>query len=445
MTKHAPTDLAALALDLMTAAGADAADVLVVERTAISAGVRLGAVETVERDQGLTLGLRALIGRRQAVAATGRTDRASLQEAAERAVAMARAAPEDPYAGLAEAGGNAEAPALDLDDGGKMSPDGLIAWSQEAEAAARAVPGVTNSEGAEASASRTTSCFLTSTGLQQVQTSTGYAVSASVLAGQGETMVRDYDFARRRHAADMPEIAGIGRAAGERAVARTGARKIASAAVPVMFEARAARSLLGHLAAAVSGPAVARGTSFLKGRMGQRLFPDAVTVMDDPWLTRGLASRALDGEGIATRRRALIDSGRLTGWLLNLSSARQLDLPPTGNAQRGLSAPPSAGAHNLLLQPGRQSPDELIRETGRGFLVTELIGMGVNPVTGDYSRGAAGFWIEQGARAYPVHEVTIAGNLVDMFANLTPADDLIVDGAICSPTVRIEGMTLAGE
>jgi PmbA protein len=267
----------------------------------------------------------------------------------------------------------------------------------------------------------------------------------SAIAGDGTAMERDYDFTSALHASDLDAAEAIGRNAGERAVARINPRKVATKRVPVVFDRRVAGGLVGHLAGAINGSAIARKTSFLKDKLGERLFPPGIHIVDDPLRRRGLRSRPFDGEGVAGRRLAIVEDGVLKTWLLDCATARELNLATTGHAQRGVSSAPSPGASNLHLEAGRLSPDELIADITEGFYVTELIGMGVNQVTGDYSRGATGFWIENGRRTYPVSEVTIAGNLIDMFRGLTPANDLEFRFGINAPSLRVEGLTVAGQ
>jgi len=362
-----------------------------------------------------------------------------------RAVAMAKAVPEDPYCGLAEPGDIARQwPNLDLIDRTEPSPEQLVARAAAAEDAARAVPGVTNSEGAEAGWGRSRVALAASNGFAGTYESTGHSVSAAVLAGEGVGMERDYAFASAVHGGDLRDPGEIGREAGTRAVKRLGARKIATCQVPVVFEPRIAASLLRHLAGAISGPAVARGTSFLKDKLGQRILPAGVSVVDDPHKPRGLRSKPFDGEGLPNQRRAIVEDGVLTTWFLDLASARQLKLKSTGHASRGTSSPPGPSPTNLWLEPGPVTPRELIGDIPAGFYVTELMGQGINAVTGDYSRGAAGFWIEAGELAYPVSEVTVAGNLKDMLLRLVAANDLEFKTGVDAPTLRIDGMTVAG-
>ncbi|HZT50735.1 MAG TPA: metallopeptidase TldD-related protein [Stellaceae bacterium] len=445
-----PQDQDALTLlgDLVARArkeGADAADAVLVEGASLSHAQRLGRIEKLERSESFDVGLRVLIGKRQAIVSANERSPAQMGEIVTRAIAMARAVPEDPYCGLAEPGEMARQwPDLDLADPVEPAPEVLIARAAAAEDAARAVPGVTNSEGAEASWSRGRIALVASNGFAGTYVSTGHGVSAAVLAGEGTAMERDYDFSSAVHAADLEDPAAIGRSAGERAVRRLKARKVATQRVPVVFDPRVAGSLLRHLVGAISGPAIARGTSFLKDRLGRPVFAPGITIVDDPHRRRGLRSKPFDGEGVRNARRAIVEDGALKTWILDLASARQLGLATTGHASRGTGGPPGPAPTNLWLEPGVITAGEIIDDIKAGFYVTELMGMGVNGVTGDYSRGAAGFWIENGALAYPVSEVTVAGNLKDMFRNLTAASDLKFRTGIDSPTVRIEGMTVAG-
>jgi PmbA protein len=426
-------------------AGADAADAVMIESAAISVAQRLGKPEKLERAESRDLGLRVFIGRRQAIVSTTDTAPAMLAELVERAVAMARTVPEDPYCGLADPDElTRNVPAIDLSDAGEPGVDVLKARVQTVEDAALAVPGVTNSEGAEADWSRSTVTLAASNGFHGSYSRSHHSVGVSVLAGEGTAMERDYDYASAVYGSDLEDPAVVGKRAGEKTVKRLNPRKAATAQVPILFDPRVSRSLLGHLGGAINGASIARGTSFLKDKLGQRIFPEAVTVVDDPHRPRGLNSKPFDGEGIANRRRAIIENGVLTTWVLDLRSARQLGLKSTGHASRGTSSPPSPSLTNLYMQPGKVSPQALIAAVSSGFYVTDLMGMGVNGVTGDYSRGAAGFWIEGGEIAYPVSEVTIAGNLSDMFLNLTAADDLVFRYGTDAPTLRVDGMTVAG-
>jgi PmbA protein len=320
----------------------------------------------------------------------------------------------------------------------------LIEHAAAAEDAARAVPGVTNSEGAEAGWGRSKVVLAASNGFSGSYETSGHGVSVAVVAGNGTGMERDYDFSSAVYGTDLDDAAAVGKRAGERAVKRLKPRKVASQKVPVVFDPRVARGIIGHLTGAISGPAIARGTSFLKDKLGQQIFTKGIAVREDPHRRRGLRSKPFDAEGIANRARAIVEDGVLTTWLLDLASARQLGLKTTGHAARGTGSPPGPSPTNLWLEPGKLSPQALMADIAQGFYVTELMGMGVNGITGDYSRGAAGFWIEKGALAYPVSEVTIAGNLKEMFLHLAAASDLEFKTGFDAPTVRIEGMTVAG-
>jgi PmbA protein len=426
-------------------AGADSADALLNERTSFSLTWRLGALEDLERKEAREIGLRVLVGRRIAAAATTRADLATLRGLAEDAVAAARLLPEDPWVGLADAADLAGHTAdLDLVDPEEPSLDSLQAAAAAAEDAARAVPGITNSDGASASWSSGRVTLAASNGFRGTYRRTRHGVGATVLAGTGTGMQRDYEYRQATHRADLPDPASIGREAGERAARRVGPRKVATTSVPVVYAPRAAAGLVRHLASAIGGDAVASGRSFLKDRLGQKLFAPGIAIVDDPLRPRGLASRPFDGEGIAGTRRQLVDDGVLTTWLLDLATARRLGMASTGHASRSGAALGSPGATNLTLEPGPLPPEALMADIAQGFYVTELMGMGINIVTGDYSRGASGLWIEHGALAHPVSEVTIAGNLAQIFQTLVPASDLEIHGTADAPTMRVDGLTVAG-
>jgi PmbA protein len=425
--------------------GADAADALLVESVSASVSYRLGRLEDVERSESADLGLRVFVGSRVAFVSSSDFSDDAVAALPARALAMARLAPEDKFAGLAPVELLARnIPVLDLEDPQEPSAETLVARARDAEQAGLAVAGVTNSEGGGASFSRSAIALATSTGFFGRYAGTSHSVGVAVLAGEGTGMERDYDHVSARHAGDLKSPEAIGRSAGEKAVRRLNPRKVKSQNVPVVFDPREAGGLLGHLAGAISGSSVARGTSFLKDRMGAAVFAPHITIVDDPHRLRGLRSKPFDGEGVANAKRALIDKGALTTWLLDCASARQLGLTSTGHAARGTGGPPAPSATNLYMEAGALSPEALIADIKQGFYVTELMGMGVNGVTGDYSRGAAGFWIENGKIAFPVSEVTIAGNLKDMFLHLTPANDLEFRYGTNAPTCRVEGMTIAG-
>ena len=441
-----PLDVLSVVIERAKAAGADAADAVLIGGTALSVSRRLGKPEALTRSESTDLGLRVLIGRRQAVVSSSDLSRPALDELATRAAAMAAAVPEDPFCGLADADLlAAETSELDLHDTAEPPSETLTDWAAQAEDAALGVAGVTNSEGAEAGWQRLSIALAASNGFARAYASTRYSISVSVLAGEGTAMERDYDYATTVHAEDLPPPEEIGRVAGDKAVARLRPRKVATAQVPVVYDPRVAGGILRHLASAINGAAVARGTTFLKDKLGKEIFSPSVTIVDDPLRRRGLRSKPFDGEGVATRRHAVVDKGVLSTWILDLRSARQLKMETTGHASRGTSSPPSPATTNLYLEPGAVDPSALMADIEAGFYVTELIGFGVNGVTGDYSRGAGGFWIENGERAFPVSEVTVAGNLIDMFRGLTAADDLEFRYGTDAPTLRIDGMTVAGQ
>jgi PmbA protein len=426
-------------------AGADAADALYVQGTSISHARRLGKLEKLERSEGQDLGLRVFVGKRQAIVSSSDRSPKAIEELVERAVAMARLAPEDPFCGLADPAELArEIPDLDLFDPVEPSTETLVERARIAEETALAVPGITNSEGAEAGWGSSRIALAASNGFAASYARTSHSVSAAVLAGNGTGMERDYDYATAVFGSDLESPETIGRRAAERTLKRLNPRKVETCKCAIVYDPRVSSGLLRHLAGAINGAAIARGTSFLKDRMAQRIFPEAITIIDDPFRKRGLNSKPVDGEGIAPQRRAIIDKGVLTTWLLDLRSARQLGLKSTGHASRGTTSPPGPSASNLYMEAGKTSRDALIKSVKKGLYVTEFIGMGVNNVTGDYSRGAAGFWIENGELTFPVSEVTVAGNLLEMFQRITAADDLTFRYGVDAPTVMIDQLTLAG-
>ena len=427
------------------ALGADAADAVFVRSASLSLSQRLGNPEDLMRSEDNDLGLRVFVGKRQAVVSSSDMSDSALDELAERAVAMALNVPEDAFCGLADPDQLATDLA-DIDDFDPMEPsaDDLIALAARTEDAARAVPGVTNSEGASASWGSSEIALVTSTGFAQTRKSSRHSIGVSVLAGTGTAMERDYDYDTKVYGSDLADAEAIGRSAGEKAVKRLNPQKVSTQQAPVIFDPRVANTIPGHMSSAINGSSVARGTTFLKDAMGTQIFADGVTIVDDPH-RRGLRSKPFDGEGVATRRLNVVEDGRLTTWILDCRSARQLKLVTTGHASRGTSSPPSPGASNLYMEAGSVSPQDLIGDIKQGLYVTELIGMGVNGVTGDYSRGCSGFWIENGELTFPVSELTIAGNLKDMFMAITPANDLEFKYGTNAPTLRIDGMTVAGK
>jgi PmbA protein len=427
------------------AAGAERADAVLVGRTSLSVERRLGSTETLERSESRDLGLRVFCGAKSAIVSASSVDPARFASLAERAVAMARVVPDDPLADLCEdAAPPPDAGFLDMVDSAEPTVEALIARAEAAEAAALAVPGVTNSEGGSAGFGRTELFLATSAGFAGQYTRTYHSHSASVIAGEGTRMQRDYDYHGAVHLADLEDPAAIGHSAGERAVSRLNPTRPKTGRMPVVYDPRVSASLVGHLSGAINGASIARGTSFLKERMGQRLFREGVHIHDDPHRVRGSRSGTFDAEGVPTQPRTVIEDGTLTTWFLDSRSARQLGLRTTGHASRGTGGPPGPSATNLFMAAGQASPADLMADIEEGIYVTELIGMGINGLTGDYSRGAAGFMIRNGAIAEPVAEITIASNLVDMFACLVPANDLVFRRGTDAPTILVEAMTVAG-
>jgi len=423
-------------------AGADAADALYACNASTGVSVRLGEMEDVEQSEGEEIGLRIFVGQRSATVSASDLEPTALAALVERCLSMAKEAPEDPYATLAPEDRlmRGKMPALDLADDDMPEPAALKERALTIEDAARSVPGITNSEGGGASMGRTQVALATSHGFAGSYATTMHGTWASVLAGEGAAMQRDHASHSVRHLRDLEDAEHVGRRAGHRAIARLGAAKIKGGDMPIIFDPRVSGSLIGHLIGAIAGPAITRRSSFLLDDLGAQLFDNGITIIDDPLRKRGLRSRPFDGEGLPTHKTALIEKGVLTGWLLDSASAKQLGEAPTGHASRGSGV----SATNVHMEPGEASPMDLIHGIERGIYVTELIGMGVNPVTGDYSRGASGFLIENGAVGPAVTEITIAGNLKDMFAAMTPASDLAFRYAVNVPTLRVEGMTVAG-
>lgn len=440
-TEKLTTRVSAL-VDAAKRAGADHADAVAVIGRSTGVSVRLGKVENTSSAEGDDVSLRVFVGRRVAsVSATAASDPKML---AERAVAMARVSPEDPYQGLADAGDLARNfPDLDLLDETVVSADQLREAALEMEEAALAVKGVTNSSGAGAGAGLGGLVLATSEGFLGQYVASRFSRSASVIAGEGTGMERDYEYSSRLHFGELDGSAEIGRKAGERAVRRLNPRKAKTGPVTVVFDPRVARGIAGHLSGAINGASVARKTSFLREMMGKQVASAGITVTDDPRVVRGQASRPFDGEGVAGERLVMVDQGVLKHWFLSTSAAKELGLKTNGRGSRsGSSVSPTST--NLAIEPGEQSAEDMIRSLKTGFYVTEVFGQGVNMVTGEYSRGASGFWIENGELSYPVSEVTIASNLKDMFLSMVPASDLDRDFGTAAPTLLIENMTLAG-
>jgi PmbA protein len=444
---QSPEQARRIALSLVErgiAAGASAADAIYVGDRSSSVQVRMGELEGVSRSEGEEIGLRLFVGQRSATAASSDLSDEALATLVERCLAMAHQAPEDPYAGLAPPDllQTGEPPFLDGGDGREPDPEALRARALEAEKAALGVPGVTNSGGAGASASASTVALATSGGFSGAYSSTGHGVSASVIAGEGGTMQRDQDWHSARHLEDLESAAEIGRSAGTRAVARLNPARPRPGKYPVLFERRVSSTLLGHFTGAITGSSVARKTSFLQDKLGSRLFAEGVTIVDDPLRPRGLRSRPFDGEGVRVSRQELVSGGILNQWIADSASARQLGIRPTGHAARGVGGAPGASPSNLYMEAGGRSREELLAAYPEAVLVIELIGQGVNAVTGDYSRGAVGFMVRGGEIAEPVAEITIASNLIEMFATLEPASDLVFRRGTDAPTILVPEMTV---
>jgi PmbA protein len=432
-------------VDRAIAAGASAADALYAGERSSSVDVRLGEIESVSRSEGEQIGLRLFVGQRSASVASSDLSDDALATLVERCLAMAGEAPEDPFAGLAPAEllERGEQPFLDGFEAGEPDPESLRARALEAEKAALAIEGVTNSNGAGVSASASTVALATSGGFAGAYHTTGHHCTAVAVAGEGTSMQRDYAGHSARHLEDLEDAREIGRKAGERAVARLKPGRPKAGRYPVIFDQRVSSTLLGHFAGAITGSSIARKTSFLRDRLGQPVFAPGVTIVDDPLRLRGLRSRPFDGEGVRVSRRELVSGGLLNQWIAESASARQLGIEPTGHAARGVGGAPGASPSNLYMEAGQRSRDDVLASFPKAVLVIELIGQGVNGVTGDYSRGAVGFMLRNGEIAEPVAEITIAGNLIDMFATLEPASDLEFRRGVDAPTILIPEMTVA--
>ncbi|MBA3908644.1 MAG: modulator protein [Rhodobacter sp.] len=441
------SDLTSALLDAARKAGAESADAMAVSGTAVSIEIRKGALEQAERSEGVEVGLRVLMGRRQACVSASDTSRETIQALAERAVAMAREAPEDPNAGLADPdqlARNWDLAALDLaDPGSEPTAAALEAAAREVEAAALASKGITQVEAAAAYSRRQLHLAATN-GFSGGYGRTSSSLSGVAFTGSGTEMQRDYAGEGRTHAADMPGATGIGQLAAERTLQRVGSVKPRTGTYPVVYDERVAASLIGHLLSAINGSSIARGSSWARDLLGKQILPAGLSLIEDPHRPRISGSRPFDGEGLATRRRDVVADGVLTGWVLDLATGRKLGMESTANASRGAGAPPSPSTGNIDLTQGSYSRDDLISQMGTGLLVTSMIGSTINPTTGDYSRGASGFWVENGVIGYPVHECTIAGNLRDMLLRIIPANDARAHLSTRVPSLLIDRMTLAG-
>ncbi|RYH04021.1 TldD/PmbA family protein [Salipiger sp. IMCC34102] len=446
------TDLADLThalLDAARAAGADDADVLAVDGTSVEIGVRAGQLEKAERAEGVDIGLRVLLGRKQATVASSDTRPDALAQMAARAVAMAREAPEDPHCGLADPSQLAtdtDMTRLDLvDTGPEPDPAQLQDMALEAEAAALAVEGIAQVSEAGAGYSHRRLHLSQSNGFSAGYARSDIGLSCVAIAGSGTGMERDYDYDSRVFRSDLRSPQDIGRTAALRTVERLGARRPKTGKYPVLFDERIASSLIGHLVQAINGQAIARGASFLRGAMGERILPAGLSLTEDPHRRRTSASKLFDAEGLPTAPREIVSDGILTSWTLDLATGRKLGMPSTANAARGTSAAPRPALTNLALTQGAATRAELMAQMGTGLLVTSMIGSTINPNTGDYSRGASGFWVENGEIAHPVNEITIAGNLREMWAGMIPANDARLHLSRVVPSLLVEGMTLAGD
>lgn len=443
------SDLSQQLLQAAKRAGADAADAIAVDGTSVSITVRDGALEQAERSEGIDIGLRVFVGQRQACVSSSDTKSDTLNQMAERAVAMAKEAPEDPHAGLADPAqltSNTDTTALDLfDPSEEPDPAALQEDASRAEAAALRNAGISQVQSASAGYGRRRIHLAASNGFSAGYARSDRGLSCVAISGTGANMERDYDYDSRVFQADMRDAEDIGTLAAARAVERTGARKPKTGAYPVLFDERVASSLIGSLLQATNGMMIARGSSWLRDAIGEQVLPRGLSVIEDPHRARVTGSRLFDAEGLATARRAIVDDGMLTGWTLDLATARKLGLESTANASRGTSSPPSPSVTNVALTQGDQSRDDLIKQMGTGLLVTSMIGSTINPNTGDYSRGAAGFWIENGEITYPVNECTVAGNLRDMLKSIIPANDGRMHLSRVVPSLLVEGLTLAGE
>ncbi|SPU52108.1 peptidase PmbA [Brevundimonas vesicularis] len=428
-------------------AGADAAEAVSADRRSLSVGVRNGKLEDVEREESRDLGLRVFVGQRQASVSASDLSPATQARLVERAVAMARLAPEDPHAGFAPEDRLARGPFIDLDlfDPSERTAETLEQVSAEAEAAALAVPGVARSEGGHAGWSSSRWRLVTSHGFDGAYEGSAFSLGVGVIAEKDGAMERGGESRSTRHLSDLPGADLIGRTAGERAVARVGPRKIASTTAPVIFDNRMAGQIVSPAIGAISGPSIARGTSFLKDRMGQRVFAEGVTLIDDPFRPRGMGSTPFDDEGVAVQKRALFDDGVLTTWLLNSASARQLGLKTTGHASRGLAGPSGVSTHNLHMEPGERDLAGLMADAGTGLLVTSMFGPSLNGNTGDWSAGVSGFWFENGVIAYPVSEVTVAGKLTDLYLRIQRGSDLEFRGGFNVPSLMFDAVAIAGK
>jgi len=425
--------------------GADEAEAVGAYGRSLSIGVRGGALEDIDNSEGKDIGLRVFVGQRQACVSSSDLSNDSLDKLAERCVAMAKLAPEDAYCGLADKDKLATSePKLDIYDPTDLDANTLLSRAQELEAAALGIEGVNQAEGANAYSVKGATYLMTTGGFSNGWKSSSHGLSVAAFASNGDAMERDYDYKSTRWLEDLQTPESIGIKAGQRAVARLGAKQMTSGSLPILFERRVANSLLSSFTNAISGSAIARGISFLKDSMDTQIFHESINITDDPYIVRAGGSHPWDGEGVAGKTLTLIENGVLKTWLMNSAAARQLGLSTTGHAHRGMSSPPGISCSNVWMDAGAKSPDALMKDMGEGLFITEMFGPSLNSNTGDYSVGIAGFAIENGERTYPVSEVTIAGNLLDMFKTITAADDLIMDSPVTCPSLLVESMVIAG-
>ncbi|SPF78927.1 Metalloprotease PmbA [Aliiroseovarius pelagivivens] len=436
-------------LDAARKAGADRADALAVDGTSVSIDVLNGKLEHAERSEGVDIGLRVMLGQRQACVSASDVSEATIEAMAERAVAMAKEAPEDPHIAQADPADLAtdwDLDALEMaDPSAEPDPAALERDALEAEAAALAVKGVSQVSSSSAGYGRHQFHLACSNGFSGGYGRTHRAISTVAITGEGATMERDYAGEMRTFQADLPSAEEIGTKAGNRTVERLGAKKPPTGAFPVLYDERISASLIGHLLSASNGAMIARGSSWLLNALGEQVLPDGIDLIEDPLRKRISGSRPFDGEGLPTQMRKIVDNGQLTGWTMDIATARQLGMQSTASASRGTSSPPSPSISNVALTQGKSTKEDLIAQMGTGLLVTSMIGSTINPNTGDYSRGASGFWIENGQIAYPVNECTIAGNLRDMLKRIIPANDAEPHLSRMIPSLLVEGMTLAGD
>ena len=443
------TDIMSILIETALKNGATAADCVLSRSRGVSLTRRLGKDENIERYEDFDTGLRVFVGNKIASVSTNESSENSIKEVANRAVEMAKIAPKDEFSLIADKE-TLKLFSVDNDfsidsyDPFEPNIDIIRERASEIEDAALGVKGITNSDGADASWGEGETLLMTSNGFLGSSKKSNHSISVVVIAEKDGKMERDYDYSSKVFGEDLREPKQIGVEAAKKTLARMGAKKPVTGKYPVIFDPRVSRSIASHFASAINGSAITRKTSFLKDMLGKSVASKLINLVDDPLLKRGLGSRMFDGEGLRTSKQTLVKDGVLQQWLLDLSSAKQLNLTPTGNARRGISGPPSPGTTNLILMNGEDTPQDLISRVSEGFYITDMIGSSVSMVTGDYSRGASGFWIKNGQLSHPITEATIAGNLKEMFMNIIPANDLDYQQAINCPTLLIEGMTIAG-